>query len=148
VKNIQVIDGAMNSSFSIYSVAERDFSLIFPMIGQDVEFVEDIVERLGYLSAGELVQRVTSVRVEKKDAKGIQGTLFFDLFERRQLYPNKRESDFDKPDPSAHLNMKRARVSQTKKIKGGRRKCAGQRNHNRNKRDKSPEARGAGKPFA
>jgi len=106
MKNIQVIDGAKNCSFSVYSADEKDFSLIFPMIGQDVEFVEDLVERLGDRSAGEVVRRATSRRVEKRDIKGIHGTLFFDLLERKKWYPNKRENDLDKPDLAVLLKEK------------------------------------------
>ncbi|MEG7978457.1 MAG: hypothetical protein NY202_00600 [Mollicutes bacterium UO1] len=39
-KNIQVIDGADNCHYPIYSIEEEYFNLIFPN-GQDIEFIED-----------------------------------------------------------------------------------------------------------
>jgi hypothetical protein len=98
MKNIQVIDSAQNCSFSIYSVAEEDFRLIFPQVGQDVEFIEDLVKRVGSRRAGEIIKRATTTRLDKADIDGLHGTLFFGMASRRAWYPNKRESDLDKPD--------------------------------------------------
>ncbi len=122
MKHIQAIDGADNCSFSIYSASEEDFSLIFPEPGQDVEFVEDLVRRIGARAVGELVIRVTSKRVEKPAVNGIHGTLFFGLRERRIFYPNKRESDFDAPELAEALRRRvlprRKRSSQEKQRTG------------------------------
>jgi hypothetical protein len=96
VKNVQVIDGAENCSFSICLVDDEDFASMFPAPGQDIEFIEDLVERVGEDRAGELVRRATTRRIRKRDAMGIDGTLFFGLSERRQYFPNKREDDVDK----------------------------------------------------
>jgi hypothetical protein len=98
MKHIQLIDAAENCSFSIYLVDNETFSLIFPEPGQDVQFMEDLVERAGRRQAAELVKKATSERVEKPVFNGIHGTLFFGLPERRKWYPNKRESDLDEPD--------------------------------------------------
>lgn len=98
MKNVQVIDSAMNCSFSIYEMTEEDFAAIFIEDGQDVEFVEDFVARVGPRRAGKIVVRATSRRVDKPSVIGIHGTLFFGLEERKRWYPNKRETDFDKPN--------------------------------------------------
>ena len=51
MKNIQVIDGAENCSFSVCLVDDDDFAIIFrPQ--QDVEFIEDLVQRVGEETAG------------------------------------------------------------------------------------------------
>jgi hypothetical protein len=42
MKNIQVIDGASNSVYDIFSATEEEFSLIFP-IGQDVAFIDEVM---------------------------------------------------------------------------------------------------------
>lgn len=100
MKNIQVIDGAINCSYDVYSVSERDFLVIFPAPNQDIEFIEDVVERLGEDEAGKLVMRATSPRkrVEKCRVNGIHGTLFFQLADvKKRFYPNKREKDLDEP---------------------------------------------------
>ncbi len=97
LKNIQVIDSAANCSFSIYAATEEDFAEIFCNPGQDVEFVEDIVARLGTRRAGELIGRATKRRLDKCGAMGIHGTLFFGMPARKRWYPNKREDDLDAP---------------------------------------------------
>jgi hypothetical protein len=104
MKNIQVIDAAENCGFCICAVAEKDFYLIFPAPGQDVEFIDDVVKRLGEPLAGELVRRATGGRIEKAKLKGLHGTLFFGLPERRKWYRNKRETDLDNPDLSVLLH--------------------------------------------
>ena len=98
MKYIQAIDNAWNCSYSISAASDEDFKSIFPDEGQDVEFVEDLAERLGNKLAGKIVVRATSARVEKQDLAGLHGTLFFGLLERKKLYPHKRESDLDTPD--------------------------------------------------
>jgi hypothetical protein len=37
MKNIQVIDGAKNSAYDIFSCTEEEFKLLFPDIGQGEE---------------------------------------------------------------------------------------------------------------
>ena len=103
MKNIQVIDAAENCSFSICAADDGDFAAIFPGPGQDVEFVEDLVQRLGEERASALVHRATIRRVPKQDAMGVHGTLFFNLPKRRKFFPNKREDDLDKPNLEALL---------------------------------------------
>jgi hypothetical protein len=98
MKNIQVIDSAQNCSFSIYSVGEEDYRLIFSQPGQNVEFIEDLAKRVGSRRAGEIVMRATATRLDKADIAGLHGTLFIGMANRRAWYPNKRESDLDKPD--------------------------------------------------
>jgi hypothetical protein len=109
MKHIQVIDSADNCSFSVYVVDEEHFYIIFPEPGQDVEFVEDLVKRVGQRRAGELVKMATSKRIEKTGLNGLHGTLFFGLPERRKWYPNKRESDIVKPNLAKLLQNKSTR---------------------------------------
>jgi hypothetical protein len=45
LKNIQVIDGADNCHYAIYSIEEEYFNLIFPN-DQDIEFVDDFLVRM------------------------------------------------------------------------------------------------------
>ena len=42
VKNIQVIDGAMNYTFSIFQATDEEFVLFFPEPGQEIQFAEDL----------------------------------------------------------------------------------------------------------
>lgn len=46
MKNIQVIDAAVNCTYDIFHAQDDQFDLIFPN-GTDVEFIEDFIERIG-----------------------------------------------------------------------------------------------------
>ncbi len=40
MKNIQVIDGAINCAYDVYVATGEDFLLLFPGSGQDIQFIE------------------------------------------------------------------------------------------------------------
>jgi hypothetical protein len=40
VKNIQVIDGALNCTFSKFQATEEEFALLFPEPRQDIQYAE------------------------------------------------------------------------------------------------------------
>ena len=96
MKNIQVIDGATNCAYSVFAVSEKIFKAIFPEDGQDIEFVEDFIRRVGKKKAGELLTPVWKNRLEKGDVVGIHGTLFYELETKKVFYPTKRETDLDR----------------------------------------------------
>jgi hypothetical protein len=98
MKNIQVIDGATNCAFSVYQISEECFYLIFPGERQNIEFIDDLILRLGEQRAGEILTPVWQNRVEKENIIGLHGTLFFEMEFKKKYYPNKRESDLDDPD--------------------------------------------------
>ena len=91
MKNVQVIDGADNSTYSIYSISEEDFYKIFPEEGQDIEFNDDFIERAGEKVADEVCKRLWKNELNKKEIKGIHGTLYFGLGFKKKYYPNKKE---------------------------------------------------------
>jgi hypothetical protein len=93
MKNIQVIDGAMNCSYSIFAVTDEEFSILFPAAGQDIEFIEDVAERVGDLELGKLMEPVWKRPVEKPDVCGIHGTLFYQLTCKREYYPEKKSAN-------------------------------------------------------
>ena len=95
MKNVQVIDDAVNTAYAIYAATEEEFISIFPHTGQDVEFVEDFIERLGESAARETLEAMWSRPVDKKSVIGIHGTLFYGLTEKRKFYENKREPVID-----------------------------------------------------
>jgi len=94
MKNIQVIDGAINSRYAIYAVTAVEFATLFPD-GQDVEFIEDVVDRLGEGPTTELMTPIWERAVPKPKVSGIHGTLFYGLPEKRKFYDNKREPVID-----------------------------------------------------
>jgi len=95
VKNIQFIDGAENSAYDVFQCADEDFQILFPGDGQNIEFIEDTIERIGDKIAGEIVRRVSNNPLRKSDVNGIHGTMFFGLSKKREYYPSKREADLD-----------------------------------------------------
>jgi hypothetical protein len=95
MKNIQIIDGAMNCSYDLFSVTEDEFSVLFPEVGQDIEFIEDVIERVGDKSLGEMMRHVWKRPVRKPDVVGIHGTFFYELSWKKKYYPTKKSSDIN-----------------------------------------------------
>jgi copper oxidase (laccase) domain-containing protein len=90
MKNIQVIDGAINCAYDIYEATAEDFDLIFPEAGQDIQFVEDLTDN----EAGDqALKRLWKNRLNKKDVQGIHGTLFCELEAKKTFYPDRQETD-------------------------------------------------------
>lgn len=92
MKNIQVIDGADNCEYCIFAAMNKEFEAIFPD-GQDIEFIEDFIKRVGDSVAGKITEAMWKRPVNKKTAQGIHGTLFYQLIEKRRYYPTKKESE-------------------------------------------------------
>ena len=93
MKNVQIIDGASNATFSLFQATEDEFSAIFPG-GRDMELVEDLVERLGEERAANLLALLWNRPVLKREANGLHGTLFYDN-SGRQIPQSKREVDWN-----------------------------------------------------
>ncbi|WP_448661420.1 hypothetical protein ACG3SL_12255 [Sphingomonas sp. CJ20] len=95
MKNIQIIDGAVNATFSVFQATDEEFAAVFPD-GRDIELVEDLIDRLGEDAAGSLLTPIWSRPILKRNALGIHGTLFYDNEQRRDhIPPSKREVDWD-----------------------------------------------------
>jgi hypothetical protein len=94
-KNIQIIDGAVNATFSLFQATDEEYAAIFPD-ERDMELVEDFIERLGEQEASRILTPLWSRPVLKRDAIGIHGTLFYDNEQRRDHIPtSKCEVDWD-----------------------------------------------------
>jgi hypothetical protein len=90
MKNIQVIDGAINCAYDVYAATEEEFLKIFPILGQDIQFIEDIVHDEDVKkSLAQIWQR----RLNKPEIDGIHGTLFYRLTDKKRFYPNRQDSD-------------------------------------------------------
>ncbi|WP_432284071.1 hypothetical protein SLT36_19895 [Aminobacter sp. BA135] len=95
MKNIQIIDGAANATFSLFQATEEEFAAIFPA-DRDMELVEDLIKRLGKKAANSVLAQIWGRPILKRDALGIHGTLFYDNQHRRpHMPPSKREIDWD-----------------------------------------------------
>lgn len=106
MKNIQIIDGADNATFSVFQATDDEFRLIFPGDGQDLEISEDAWERLGDEVAGRLFPPLWERPIHKGEAVGIHGTLFYNYAAKRHhLPPSKRE--IDRPDSQINASQRR-----------------------------------------
>lgn len=95
MKNIQIIDGAVNATFSVFQATDAEFAAIFPD-ARDIELVEDLIDRLGEEAAGSVLTLLWGRPILKRDALGIHGNLFYDNEDRRDHIPlSKREVDWD-----------------------------------------------------
>ena len=96
MRNILIVDGAINATFSVFQATEEEFRAIFPD-DRDMEIAEDFVERVGEIHATEILTPIWQRPILKRDANGIHGTLFYDTPQghRRHLPKSKREVDWD-----------------------------------------------------
>jgi hypothetical protein len=92
LKNIQVIDGADNCAYDIFSMSDASFRLMFPD-GRDIEFIDDFIERVGQKKAGSILNSVWKRRMDKKSVVGIHGTLFYELDHKKRFYPTKKSAE-------------------------------------------------------
>ncbi len=98
MKNIQIIDGAPNCTFSIFQATPDEFALLFPEPGQDVQFAEDFERQPDQKAIGAALSALWERPIRKADAMGIHGTIFYALERYRAVYPGKSECSVD---PSA-----------------------------------------------
>jgi hypothetical protein len=95
LKNIQIIDGADNATYSIFQASDEEFLEIFPEPGQDMEVIEDFNVRVTSKKAASVLRAIWKRPILKRDAAGIHGTLLFDYADRKQYLPDtKREVDW------------------------------------------------------
>jgi hypothetical protein len=93
VKNVQIIDSADNCTYSVYQVTDEQFAIIFPR-GGDIEFIEDVEQRLGEDEFLRFHSGLWGRPIEKLNVVGIHGTLFYGLADKkRRFYPAKRFYD-------------------------------------------------------
>lgn len=94
MKNIQIIDQADNATFSIFQATDEEFAALFKK-DQDMALIEDLVARLGD-QAGAILSSIWERPILKRDAIGINGTLFYGGERRRAHLPaSRREVDWD-----------------------------------------------------
>lgn len=94
MKNIQIIDGADNATYSIFQATDDEFAQIFPLPGQDLEVVEDYVTRVGDDSARQTLTKLWERPAFKQQVQGIHGTLFYGYKEKAKYLPeSRREMD-------------------------------------------------------
>lgn len=96
MKNVQVIDRGSNCTFSIFQMTDEEFAKDFLGEGQDIEFSEDLLARMGDEVATQTLAPVWQRPVRKVDIVGLHGTLFYEFENKKKWFPaSKRERDWD-----------------------------------------------------
>jgi hypothetical protein len=96
VKNIQIIDGAVNATYNLFQATNDEFVEIFPGSGQDIEVVEDYVRRVGEDEARKTLSKLWERPIYKHEIKGIHGTLYYNYKEYARYLPKSRR-EIDRP---------------------------------------------------
>jgi len=97
MKNIQIIDGADNCVYDIFSATEEEFALIFP-VETDIAFINEVYEKGNPEKLDSAFIQIWKRRVSKKDAMGIHGILFYDNEHKKIYYPNRKDEAACNPD--------------------------------------------------
>ncbi|HEY6455121.1 MAG TPA: hypothetical protein VIY90_07535 [Steroidobacteraceae bacterium] len=100
MKNIQVIDGALNAVYDIFQAADEEFSLIFPH-GEDIAFIDEVIARGVRTDLDVVFTRIWKRRIPKARAMGIHGVLFYELEYKKRYYPTRRDEEAVNPDGTA-----------------------------------------------
>lgn len=95
MKNIQVIDGALNCTFSIFEATDEEFALLFPGPGQEIQFAEDLAQLPAREAIAAALTRIWERPIRKRDVHGIHGTLFYGLDRYKSIYRERREDGVD-----------------------------------------------------
>jgi hypothetical protein len=95
MKNILIVDSAPNATFSVFQATDEDFKTLFPN-GEEIDVIEDVIERVGDSHANVIFARVWERPILKSEAQGIDATLIFDDPSCREYSPSsRREIDWD-----------------------------------------------------
>lgn len=97
MKNIQVIDGALNAVYDIYQATDEEFSLIFSP-GDDIAFIDEVIARGPRAELDAAFSRIWKRRIPKARAMGIHGVLFYELDHKKRHYPTRRDEEAVNPD--------------------------------------------------
>jgi hypothetical protein len=92
MKNIMIIDGALNCAYDVFQATDEEFKQIFPKENQDIAFYEDISLNANVQT---LLKKIWDRPIHKSKALGIHGTLYFDFLEKKEFFPNLKDSDLD-----------------------------------------------------
>lgn len=99
MKNIQIIDGARNCVYDIFSATDEEFALVFPD-GTDIAFIDEVYANGDRESLDAAFKNIWQRRVKKSDAKGVHGTIFYELDEKKVYYPTRKDEEAINPDGS------------------------------------------------
>jgi len=99
MRNIQVIDAAVNAVYDVFAATDEEFALIFAK-GQDIAFIDEVLNRGPRAALDEALERLWKRRIPKAEVVGIHGLLFYDLAQKKPFYPTRRDEEAVNPDGS------------------------------------------------
>ena len=99
MKNIQIIDGAQNCVYDVFSATDEEFSLIFP-VGTDIAFIDEVYTNGDRQMLDAAFESIWKRRVKKSEVHGINGIIFYELEEKKIYYPSRKDEDAVNPDHS------------------------------------------------
>ena len=100
LKNVMIVDGAKNCVFDIFAIEEEHFRRVFPGDGQNIEFADDFVARVGEDEALAVCSRLWKRPMKKSEVTGIHGILYYELDYKKQFYPQKIDEEAVNPNGS------------------------------------------------
>jgi hypothetical protein len=99
MKNIQIIDGAKNCVYDIFSATDAEFKMLFPD-GTDIAFIDDIYANGNRKELDLTFNNIWLRRVRKREIQGLHGTIFYELDEKKAYYPSRRDEEAVNPSGS------------------------------------------------
>ena len=104
MKNIQVIDGAQNCVYDIFSVTDEVFASIFPN-NTNIAFIDEVYLKGNDEELDAIFNNMWKRRIAKSQVQGIHGILFYELEFKKVFYPNRRDEDAINPDGTQLRNL-------------------------------------------
>ena len=99
MKNIQIIDGAENCVYDIFSATDEEFALIFK-VGKDVAFIDEVYDTGEEKQLDAAFNNIWQRRIKKSDAQGVHGIIFYELDKKKVYYPTRNDEGAVNPDGS------------------------------------------------
>lgn len=85
-----IVDGALNCAYDVFQSTNEEYLKFFPSTDQDIQFEDELSEE-----AKELLPELWKRPVRRSDAQGIHGIIFYELPEKKEFYPNRKDTDLD-----------------------------------------------------
>lgn len=91
MKNVEIIDDALNCTFDFFQFNDDEFSKIFKD-GCDVEFIQDVIARLGEGVVEDIMSGVWKRRVDRFNINGAHAILFYgeENYKKKKFFPTKK----------------------------------------------------------
>ena len=99
MKNIQIIDGAINCVYDIFAATDEEFATIFPE-GTDIAFIDEVYTRENSEKLDGIFSELWRRPVPKDQAMGSHGILFYELNEKMPFYPSRKDKEAINPNGS------------------------------------------------